>query len=126
MHSKNETLYDRIGGEHTLNAAIDSYYSKVLGDDRINFFFDGVSMDRQIGKLKLFLKVAFGGGTVYTSGNLKKVHKPLLDRGLNDTHVDIILVHMAESLREIGVAEELIRESTETIDSYRDDVLGRR
>ena len=42
-----ESLFDRIGGEAAVNAAVDIFYRKVLADDRINQFFEGVDMDKQ-------------------------------------------------------------------------------
>jgi len=33
------TLYERIGGEAAVNAAVDVFYGKVMGDFRINRFF---------------------------------------------------------------------------------------
>jgi len=36
-----KSLYERIGGEDAVNAAVDVFYRKVLADDRINKFFEG-------------------------------------------------------------------------------------
>lgn len=44
------SLYDQLGGQAAINAAVDIFYRKVLTDDRISRFFDGVDMDRQIAK----------------------------------------------------------------------------
>ena len=44
------SLYDQIGGDAAVNAAVDIFYRKVLSDDRIKQFFDGVDMDRQPNK----------------------------------------------------------------------------
>jgi hemoglobin len=37
-----------------------------LADDRINSYFEGVDMDKQAGKQKAFLTVAFGGPNNYS------------------------------------------------------------
>jgi hemoglobin len=39
------TLYERIGGEAAVNAAVELFYLKVLGDYRINRFFNNSDMD---------------------------------------------------------------------------------
>ncbi|MCW8884791.1 MAG: group 1 truncated hemoglobin, partial [Motiliproteus sp.] len=49
------TLYERLGGEAAVDAAVDIFYRKVLLDDRINSYFEGVDMDAQAGKQKAFL-----------------------------------------------------------------------
>ena len=44
------TLYERIGGEAALDAAVDLFYRKVLGDPGLSDFFDSTDMDGQRGK----------------------------------------------------------------------------
>ena len=39
-----ETLYEKIGGEKAIDAAVDLFYRKVLADGRIKHFFEGVDM----------------------------------------------------------------------------------
>jgi len=41
-----QSLYEKIGGEGAVNAAVDIFYRKVLADDRINRFFEGVDMEK--------------------------------------------------------------------------------
>ena len=41
------TLFDQIGGEAAVDAAVDLFYKKVLADDRIKHFFEGVDMEKQ-------------------------------------------------------------------------------
>ncbi|MGB1061385.1 MAG: truncated hemoglobin, partial [Ketobacter sp.] len=38
------TLYEKIGGEPAVDAAVDLFYKKVLADERIKHFFEGVDM----------------------------------------------------------------------------------
>lgn len=59
--SEELSLYDRLGGEAAVNAAVDLFYGKVLDDYRINRFFDGLDMSKQAAHLKAFMAVAFGG-----------------------------------------------------------------
>ena len=56
-----QSLFEQIGGEGAVDVAVDLFYRKVLGDDRISHFFDTVDMDAQRAKQKAFLTVAFGG-----------------------------------------------------------------
>ncbi len=120
-----ESLYDRIGGDYTINAAVDSFYVRVLGDALLKPFFEGICMDAQMSKMKIFLKAAFGGISSETVGHMGSVHKELVEEGLSDRHIDHIIIHMRDALDEIGVARNLIIEAIKIVDSYRDDVLGR-
>lgn len=49
-----QSLYERIGGEAAVNAAVDIFYRKVLADDRISRFFEGVDMEKQAAKQRGF------------------------------------------------------------------------
>jgi hemoglobin len=44
------TLFELVGGEPAIDAAVDIFYRKVLGDPRIADFFDGVDMSQQAAK----------------------------------------------------------------------------
>lgn len=79
------SVYERIGGEPAVDAAVDIFYRKVLVDDRISRFFDDVDMDRQIAKQKAFLTMAFGGPVAYTGQDMRNGHAHLVRRGLNDS-----------------------------------------
>lgn len=119
------TLYESLGGEAAVNAAVDIFYRKVLGDDRINAFFDGVDMEQQAAKQKAFLTMAFGGPHNYSGLDMRRGHAHLVERGLNDSHVDAVIENLAATLRELNVAEDLINQVAAIAESTRNDVLGR-
>lgn len=120
-----ETLYDKIGGEAAVNAAVDIFYRKVLADDRINDYFADVDMDKQAAKQKAFLTMAFGGPNNYTGEDMRKGHAHLVERGLNDSHFDAVMENLGATLTELNVPDELIAEAAAIAESTRNDVLGR-
>lgn len=119
------TLFEQIGGDAAVNAAVDLFYRHVLSDDRIAHFFDGVDMERQAQKQKAFLTMAFGGPHNYTGADMKRGHAHLVKQGLNDSHFDAVAENLAKTLQELGVAQELIDQVLAIAESTREDVLGR-
>ena len=119
------SLYDQLGGQAAVNLAVDNFYRKVLTDDRVKSFFDGVDMDKQMAKQKAFLTMVFGGPNNYTGLDMRQGHAHLVKRGLNDSHVDAIIELLGKTLRELGVAEPLIQQVAALAESTRNDVLGR-
>lgn len=119
------SLYERLGGQAAVDTAVEIFYRKMLSDDRVNYFFDNVDMDGQIAKQKGFLTMVFGGPNNYTGKDMRQGHKHLVERGLNDTHVDIVIEHLGGTLKELGVSDEDINEVAELANSVRDDVLNR-
>lgn len=119
------TLFERLGGRAAVDAAVDIFYGKVLADDRVNRFFDGVDMEQQANKQKGFLTMVFGGPNNYSGKNMRDGHKHLVEKGLNDSHVDAIIEILGATLKELGVGEDDIAEVAAIANSVRDDVLDR-
>jgi hemoglobin len=119
------TLFDAIGGEGAVDAAVDLFYRKVLGDDLISHFFDSTDMDRQRAKQKAFLTMAFGGPNHYSGRDLRTAHAPLVANGLGDAHFNAVAGHLQATLVELGVAADLVDQVMAIAGSTRDDVLGR-
>ena len=118
-------LYERLGGAAAVNAAVDIFYRKVLGDDRIADFFDSVDMERQAAKQKAFLTMVFGGPANYSGKDMREGHRHLVKRGLNDTHFDAVIENLGATLKELGVPDADIAEVAAIANSVRNDVLDR-
>ncbi len=119
------SLFEQLGGAPAVEAAVDIFYRKVLSDDRVSRFFEGVDMDRQRIKQKAFLTMAFGGPHNYTGKDMRTGHAPLVKMGLNDSHVDAIIELLGGTLKELGVADNLIQQVAAIAESTRKDVLNR-
>ncbi len=119
------SLYERLGGEKAVDAAVELFYRRVLADGRIARFFDGVDMDQQIAKQKSFLTMAFGGPNNYSGLDMRNAHTRLVEKGLNDSHVDAVIENLNGTLRQLGVPETEVKEVAALADSVRNDVLGR-
>lgn len=120
-----QNLYEKIGGDAAVNAAVDIFYRKVLADKRINKFFEGVDMDKQAAKQKAFLTMAFGGPHNYTGKDMREGHAHLVAKGLNDSHFDAVMENLASTLKELKVPDDLIQQAAAIAESTRNDVLGR-
>jgi hemoglobin len=119
------TLYERIGGEPAVNAAVELFYRKVLGDYRINRFFNNSDMDTQIAKQKAFFTMAFGGPNNYTGKDMRNAHAHLVKMGLNEDHFNAVMEHLGATLVELKVPANLIAEAAAIAEGARNDVLGK-
>ena len=120
-----ENLFEQIGGEPAVDAAVDLFYRKVLSDDRVSRFFDDIDMDEQRAKQKSFLTMVFGGPNDYTGKDMREAHKRLVDDGLDDSHFDVVAVHLQNTLEELGVPAKLVNKVMALVAGTRDDVLNR-
>ena len=119
------SIYEQIGGAAAVDAAVDIFYKKMLTDERVSHFFDSVDMDGQRAKQKAFLTMVMGGPNNYTGKDMREGHKHLIEKGLNDSHVDIVIEHLGSTLQELGVPDEIIGQIAAVAEGARDDVLNR-
>jgi hemoglobin len=122
---KKGSLYEQIGGEPAMGAAVELFYRKVLSDERISHFFEDVDMDRQASKQKAFLTMVCGGPSAYSGKDMRKGHAHLVKQGLNDTHFNAVAEHLAATLTELGVARPLVEQVLAIAEGARADVLNR-
>lgn len=121
----NDALFNKLGGESAVDAAVDIFYRKVLSDERISDFFDDVDMDRQAAKQKAFLTMAFGGPNQYSGLDMRRGHAHLVKKGLNDGHFDAVVENLEATLQELNVPQQHISEVAALCETTRNDILGK-
>jgi hemoglobin len=119
-------LYERLGGEAAIMAAVDLFYSKVLADDLTRPFFEGLDMAAQTRKQVAFMTWAFGGPEVYKGRDLRTAHKRLVkEQGLTDKHFEAVARHLKATLEELKISADLIEEVLTVVGGTRAEVLDR-
>lgn len=119
------SLYEKLGGQIAVDAVVETFYRKVLTDERVMDFFDDIDMENQISKQKAFLTMVFGGPVAYSGKDMREGHRHLVERGLNDSHVDAVVELLGASLAEHGVHSGDIQQVAAIANSVRGDVLNR-
>ncbi|GLI65726.1 hypothetical protein VaNZ11_009322 [Volvox africanus] len=106
------TLHAKLGGAAAVAATVDIFYKKIMGDPDLLPFFQGVDMVTLIAKQNRFLAYAFGATSHYHGKDIVMGHAHLIiNRGLKMSHFDKVAGHFVDSLKEMGVAQELIDEA---------------
>ena len=78
-----ENLYDLIGGQHTVKAAIELFYKKVMEDDSLRPFFKEKDMAHLRSRQVMFVSMLLGGST-YTGKDVHAAHAGARDLGLTE------------------------------------------
>lgn len=99
------SLYERIGGEPAVTAAVERFYERVLADPELKHFFDDVSISRLKAHQLAFLSQALGGPRQYSGASMHDAHSRL---PIEQRHFDGVAVHLVETLRELTVPEDII------------------
>jgi hemoglobin len=100
------TLFERIGGQATVESLIDVFYQRVLADDELAPFFVGVSMDALRTMQREFFALALDGPGHYTGRPLSEAH---YGHGIEPRHLRRFLDHLLETLEEQLEDDDVLR-----------------
>lgn len=116
-----ETLYEKIGGEPTIDKLITTFYQYVMADPMLLPFFENTTIEKLQSMQKAFFTIALGGPEPDLKISLYEAHR---GRGIERKHLTRFTDHLMETLQEIGVEEESATKVYQRISTYSDEVLG--
>lgn len=107
------SLFDRMGGDDAIHAAVEEYNYRVRHDKELEKFFVGTNAEFLKRHERRFFTMAFSGRL---PGHVHKVlmerHRRLFDMGLNEHHFDLVIFkHMVDSLKHLNVQQDFIDEA---------------
>lgn len=119
--TQKQTIFTKLGGAPAVRAAVDIFYDKMMADDRVSYFFEGVDMKAQRAHQAAFLNFALGGAEKYEgNANMTSAHSRLVKQyGLRMDHFDIVLEHLGGALTDLNVPEEDIGEAAAVVETLR-------
>jgi hemoglobin len=116
-----ETLYRRLGGRDALAAVVDSFYDRVLADDRLSPFFEDVDMAEQRAHQTQFLSAVAGGPVEYDGADMAAAHDHL---DIDHEEYDAIERHLGAALDDHDVPADDRDAVLEAVESFRGDIVS--
>lgn len=116
-----QTIYEQIGGNHTIERLITAFYQRVLADPLLSPFFETTSIEKLKKMQAAFFTIALGGPDPEMDISIYEAHR---GRGIQRQHLTRFTEHLVETLREIGIEAEHATKIYQRISVYSDDVLG--
>lgn len=99
------TIYDEIGGADAVAAVVEDFYGRVLADERLAAWFDGVDVRRLKAHQRAFIAAAFGGPDAYTGRSMADAHAGL---DITPEAFARVVDHLVDTLIALGVPDETI------------------
>lgn len=121
MSEETQTLYDRIGGDETIEALVYAFYSRIFADPELSPFFEGIAQERLQRMQREFFSAALDGPVPYSGRPLHEVHAEL---GIKLRHLSRFLDHMMETLSDQSIDEHDRYEIRSRINTYADEITG--
>jgi truncated hemoglobin YjbI len=120
-----DDLYETIGGRRMVQAAIESFYRRVLEDETLRHFFASTDMAHLRAGQSMFVSMLLGGKVVYTGKEIGSAHAGARAKGLTDENFDAFLKHFREALDEVGVKPENAEKVMKLLEARRSMILNR-
>ncbi|MGS2744256.1 group I truncated hemoglobin [Halomonas sp. LS-001] len=105
------TLYDRMGGQSTINAVVENLLYRVADDDEIVKFFANTNIDLFAESFATQLCDISNGPCDYDGPPMDRAHQTM---GITDAHFNRLVAYLDAAMREEGVSL-----------AARNDLLGR-
>jgi hemoglobin len=114
------TLYQRLGGEPGVKRLLVAFYGKVLADPELKPFFIRTSMEKLLRMQEEFFGAALDGPHHDSGRRLKEVHA---GRGITVMHFHRFLQHLLDTLKEVGVGVDDMRDVARRVTAIRNDIV---
>jgi len=115
------SIYEELGGNTGIKAAVTVFYHRVLADELLAPWFEGIDLARLRSHQRAFLAAALGGPDLFAGRDLLGAHRGM---AITDEAFDALLEHLAESLHDLGVRDELVAEVRARVDGMRAQVVS--
>nr|WP_232819777.1 group 1 truncated hemoglobin [Haloprofundus halophilus] len=115
-------MYRRIGGKDAVEDVVDDFYDRVLADERLVEYFEGMEMEQLRAHQVQFISSVAGGPVEYTGGNMREAHAHL---DIDEADFDAVGAHLERALRENGVSDDDIDGIMSEVVALKDPILGR-
>ncbi len=117
-----KTLLERMGGASAVFESLEGLHDRMLADDTLTPFLEGVDPEVWTEKQFDFLTRVLDASE-YDGERLRRSHQKLVDDGLGDDHFDVTLEYLRAAMRDADVPEDCIPEVMELFESTRRDIL---
>ncbi len=113
-------VYEQLGGPDGVRTAVTVFYNRIIADEQLGRWFEGIDLDRLKAHQRAFLTAAFGGPQVFSGRGLREAHA---DLAITDAAFDAMVSTLLTSLADLGVAKEAVTAVGERLEGARAEVV---
>lgn len=114
------TIYEQVGGHGVIKSAVSVFYGRVLEDDALAHWFEGIDISRLRAHQRAFLSAALDGPQLFTGKSLHDAHAGM---EITDDAYTRVIAHLITTLDDLGVAEPLLADVEARLEALRGQVV---
>jgi hemoglobin len=115
------SIYDAVGGQAALEAAVERFYERLTADPLLASFFAGMDMRKLKVHQLAFLGQAIGGPMRYNGASMQRAHAHLR---IEQRHFDAVADHLRMTLEEFSVPYDLTSAIMERIGGLASQIVN--
>ena len=115
------TLYQRLGAENAIRAAVDEFYARVTADPLLAGYFASTDMASLRRHQVAMLSQATGGPKEYSGADMDRAHAGL---AITDEAFTAVVGHLVGSLQHLGVGSAEIDEVVAALAPLRPAIVS--
>ncbi|NEU72737.1 group 1 truncated hemoglobin [Hassallia byssoidea VB512170] len=117
-----DKLYDKLGGQATLDKVVQDFHKRILADNTLQPFFANTDMEKQRQHQVAFFSQIFEGPNQYSGRTMEKTHAGM---NLQQSHFDAIVSHLKESMASVGASTEDTNAAVARVDKLKGAILNK-
>ncbi|WP_435156293.1 group I truncated hemoglobin [Haladaptatus sp. DFWS20] len=117
-----QTVYQDIGGEEAVRAVVDDFYDRVLADEQLVPYFEGMEMSELRAHQVQFISAVAGGPVEYTGDDMREAHSHL---DIDEKDFDAVGRYLQSALQTNGVDDQNVEAIMAQVVALKDPILDR-
>ncbi|QLG28874.1 group 1 truncated hemoglobin [Halorarum halophilum] len=116
------TIYHEIGGREAVENVVDDFYDRVLSDEQLAEYFEGMDMRELRAHQAQFISSVAGGPTDYSGADMREAHAHL---DIDEEDFDTVATYLERALRTNGVGTENVEAIMAAVADLKEPILDR-
>lgn len=115
------TIYEQVGGGDVVRTAVTVFYNRVVDDESLAPWFEGVDLSRLKAHQRAFLSAALEGPVLFSGRDLGDAHAGL---DITDAAFDAIVEHLLTVLGDLDIDPTLVDRVGRRLENLRSQVVS--
>ena len=116
------TLYEKIGGQPTIEKVVDDFHKRIMADSTVSGFFGNTDMGKQRTHQIGFFAQILGGPKEYKGRPMDKTHTGM---NLGQAHFDAISKHLGDAMTSSGVSADDTKAAMAEVEKLKAAILNK-